>query len=54
MNGVMAGIVAGILLLVATVVGVVASNDWNQSQQQDAQTFTQQQIQTAESQAAGQ
>ncbi|WP_156040109.1 hypothetical protein [Alicyclobacillus macrosporangiidus] len=54
MNGVAAGIVAGILLLVAAVVSVVNMNGWNSQQQASAQTFTQTQISQAESQAAGQ
>ncbi|WDL99806.1 hypothetical protein [Alicyclobacillus sp. ALC3] len=49
MNGVMAGVVAGVMLLIAAVVGVMASNNWGQSQQQSAQTYTATQLSGAES-----
>ncbi|MCL6599573.1 MAG: hypothetical protein K6T81_12650 [Alicyclobacillus macrosporangiidus] len=54
MNGVMAGIVAGILLLIAAVVGVVSMNGWGNNQQAQVQNYTTTQITQAESQAAGQ
>ncbi|WP_436664456.1 hypothetical protein ACOALA_20710 (plasmid) [Alicyclobacillus acidoterrestris] len=48
MNGVAAGIIGGILLLVAAVVGVTNNNSWSSDQQTSVQGFTQQQITTAE------
>ena len=53
MNGVAAGVVAGILLLIAAVVGIMSENTWNNAQQSSVQTYTQQQINGAEGTASG-
>ncbi|GMA65654.1 hypothetical protein NZD89_28010 (plasmid) [Alicyclobacillus fastidiosus] len=50
MNGVAAGIIGGILLLVAAVVGVSANNSWSGGQQGAVQNYTSSQITTSESQ----
>lgn len=49
MNGVAAGIVAGVLLLIAAVVGVMSANNWGGAQQTSAQNYTSTQITQAES-----
>ena len=53
MNGVMAGIVISILILIGGVVLVTGLNNLGASQQSSAQTYTSQQITSAESAAAG-
>ncbi len=49
MNGVIPGIIAGILILIGAVVAVVTVNAWSSSQQGTAQTYTAQQITAAQS-----
>ncbi len=53
MNGITAGIIGGIILLVAAVVAVVAMSSWGSTEQSSAQTYTAQQITSAESSASG-
>jgi len=53
MNSPIVGVVVALLVLIGGVVGTVAMNTWSSSQQSNVQTFTGQQISSAEGQVSG-
>ncbi|WP_206886122.1 hypothetical protein [Alicyclobacillus mali (ex Roth et al. 2021)] len=53
MNSPIVGVVVALLVLIGGVVGTVAMNTWSSTQQSNVQTFTGQQITTAEGHMSG-